>query len=109
MYSGHHDVYNVLEITVKDAKFTLTDTYRFKKGKMVHSFEIIDMGIEANKLVSERQNIRARMLVIAIYNGSKIKEFTFGVNRAVENRLERKLIHSINFRTKITQVYPILD
>ena len=76
---------------------------------MVHSFEIIDMGIEANKLVSERQNIRARMLVIAIYNGSKIKEFTFGVNRAVENRLERKLIHSINFRTKITQVYPILD
>ena len=69
---------------------------------MVHSFELIDMSE-----YQERGNLNAAMLVIAIYNGSKMKEFTFGVNKAIESRKERKMIHSINFKIKIAQVFPI--
>ena len=69
---------------------------------MVHSFELIDMSE-----YQERGNIKAQMLVIAIYNGSKMKEFTFGVNKAVESRKERKIIHNINFKINMSQVFPI--
>ena len=34
----------------------------------------------------EGQSIKAKMLIVVAYNGSKLKEFTFGVNKQLEAR-----------------------
>jgi len=47
------------------------------------------------------------MLVLAFSNGSRMEEFTFGVDKALESRKQRTLEHSLNFKFKITQVVPI--
>ena len=50
---------------------------------------------------------KAEMLVLAYYNGSKLKEFTFMVDKTRETRKQRKLVHQLNFKFKIAQVVPI--
>ena len=41
------------------------------------------------------------MLIVVAYNGSKLKEFTFGVDKALESRKQRKLPHKLNLRFSI--------
>lgn len=47
------------------------------------------------------------MLVLVSYNGSKLKEFTFGVNKKVEGRKVRKVEHPLNVKFSIAQAVPI--
>ena len=50
---------------------------------MVHGFELVDM---SQMHVQGRKDVAAEILVLAYYNGSKMLEFTFMVNKARETR-----------------------
>ena len=50
---------------------------------MVHGFELVDM---SQMQVQGRKDVTAEILVLAYYNGSKLLEFTFMVNKARETR-----------------------
>lgn len=70
----------------------------------MHGFELVDM---SQMEFQGSKSITAQMLVLAHYNGSKMIEFTFGVDKSRETRKVRKIPHSLNFRFKIAQVLPI--
>lgn len=44
VYSEPNDMYFLLAVTVQDAKFTLIDQFKFKRGHTVHNFELMDLG-----------------------------------------------------------------
>lgn len=92
LYSKPNDVYHILAITVRQARFTVIDTYKFKKGHVVHGIELSDMS-----QYKDWGNSQALMLILAYYNGSKLREFTFVVDRKIEGQSERKLHHCMNF------------
>ena len=93
----------MLGVEIVGGRFTLIDTIQFKKGHIIHGFNIQNV----SRFQQEGQQIRAKMLIVVAYNGSKLKEFTFGVNKAFEGRKQRKLPHKLNLRFSIAQVMPI--
>lgn len=104
-YSEPNDNYYLLAVNLEsNGQFKQVDTYQFKKGQIVHGFELIDM---SQMKVTGRRPVQAETLVLAYYNGSKLHEFTFMLDKTRETRKHRKLNHSLNFRLKIAQAVPI--
>lgn len=73
----------LLGVEVTNGRFTLIDTIRFKKGQIVHAFELLDT---SQYSFTDGPKVKAKMLALVAYNGSKLKEFTFCVNKALESR-----------------------
>ena len=91
-YSAPNDTYTLLAIEIKDGRFATIDTERFKKGQAIHNFELLD----AKKFSVTQGKSEAKFLVVVSYNGCKLKQFTFGLNRAVESRKVAKIDHNVN-------------
>jgi len=101
-YSEPNETYCLVAAEVKEGRFAKIDSIHFKKGNVVHTFTVINM----DKFEVTKGKVNAKMLVVIAYNGSKLKEFTFGVDKAQESRVARKVQHKLNLRFHVAQVLP---